>query len=136
MNKFERTVSHMPENDDLPTLCRRYPRVKQLYQLAQTYNQIQPKSRCTHQAFFTAHHQPHPLWQLARFMAPDQDPDHYYEYAVGLVPVWADNYDLAIQTRRKHDPRADLNLVLHRWEFFQDSLLSAYPLALTTTVLA
>lgn len=126
----------MPEDDDLPTLCRRYPRVKQLYRLAQTYNQIQPSDRCTHQAFFTAHHQPHPLWQLARFTAPDQDPDHYYEYAVGLVPVWADNYDLAIKTRRKHDPRSDLNLVLHRWEYFQDGLLAVYPLALTTTVLA
>lgn len=86
--------------------------------------------------FFKAHHQPHPLWQLDRFIAPDQDPDHCYEYAIGLVPVWADDYDQAVTNRAHHDPRADLQLVLHRWEYFQDGLLTAYPLALTTRVLA
>lgn len=126
----------IPDDYDLPTLCQRYPRVKQLYRLAQTYNHASPDTRATHQAFFKAHHQPHPLWQLARFTAPDQDPDHYYEYAIGLVPVWADNYDRAVANRAHHDPRADLQLVLHRWEYFQDGLLTAYPLALTTKVLA
>lgn len=126
----------MPEDCDLPTLCQRYPRVQQLYHLAQAYNRIHPTARSTHQAFFAIHHQPHPLWQLARFAAPDQDPDHYYEYAVGLIPTWADNYDRAVQDRAHHDPRADLKLVLHRWEYFQDGLLTAYPLSLTTTVLA
>lgn len=126
----------MLDDYDLPTLCQRYPRVKQLYHLAQVYNHASPDARATHQAFFKAHHQPHPLWQLARFTAPDQDPNHYYEYAVGLVPVWADDYDQAVANRAHHDPRADLQLVLHRWEYFQDGLLTAYPLTLTTRVLA
>lgn len=126
----------MPEDYDSPTLCQHYPRVKQLYHLAQAYNRVLPAARSTHQAFFVAQHQPHPLWQLDRFVAPDQDPDHYYEYAIGLVPVWADNYERAVQTQAQHDPRADLQLVLHRWEYFQDGLLTAYPLTLTTTVLA
>lgn len=126
----------MPDDYDLPTLCQRYPQVKQLYHLAQAYNRVLPDARSTHQAFFVAQRQPHPLWQLDRFVAPDQDPDHYYEYAIGLVPVWADNYERAVQTQAQHDPRADLQLVLHRWEYFQDGLLTAYPLALTTTVLA
>ena len=86
--------------------------------------------------FFKAHHQSHPLCQLARFTAPDQDSDHYYEYAVGLVPVWADDYDRAVANRAHHDFRADLKLVLHRWEYFQDGLLTAYPLVLNTKVLA
>lgn len=52
------------------------------------------------------------------------------------MPVWANDYDQAAANRAHHDPRADLKLVLHRWEYFQDGLLTAYPLALTTTVLA